>query len=201
MPVVIYLQLNCSFENGDKLMKFVKLVFVVFTFAFLWGCASGARIENMTYEGIQKGYTSKLENNTDIGEVSGGYNTNPFGSSNIDNESFYYAVRESLKKQGLYSYKGTYQLIIQLIDLDKPLIGIDMTVTTSVNYTLIDTSNGRTIFTETIVTQHTATMSDAFTASKRIRLANEGAAKKNIELLLDKLARLRPQMGRDSLTL
>jgi hypothetical protein len=46
------------------------------------------------------------------------------------------------------------------------------------------------LFDETIIAPYTATIGDAFVAIKRLRLANEGSGRKNVEGLMNKLSEL-----------
>ncbi|MGH8306193.1 MAG: hypothetical protein ACRETG_11340, partial [Steroidobacteraceae bacterium] len=57
-------------------------------------------------------------------------------------------------------------------------------------YTLIDTQSGTTIWTKDIPSEYTAKGSEAFAATKRLRLANEGAAKNNISKALTEISAL-----------
>ena len=134
-------------------------------------------MENMVFHGDQKKYSEEIQENLGLGQVSGGKKTNPAWTSEIDNEAFLGAVKESLKSQGLYSDNGKY--------------GLDLEVTAHVRYILTNVDSGEVIFDDTVITPHTAGVGDAFAAVKRLRLANEGSAKKNIEGLLNKLSDLR----------
>ena len=78
-----------------------------------------------------------------------------------------------------------------MVEIDQPSFGFDMTVTTHVRYVLTDTTINSVIYDEIIVAPHTATVGDAFAGVKRLRLANEGSGKKNIEGLLEKLSKLK----------
>jgi len=69
-------------------------------------------------------------------------------------------------------------------------LGFDLKVTTQVRYVLSNKANNKTVLDETVTAAYTAGVSDAFMGTKRLRLANEGSAKKNIEGLLDKLSQL-----------
>lgn len=158
---------------------------------YLFGCASGAKMESMIYQGDQKAYDAKLKNDMKLDAVSGGKKTNPAWASNISNEAFSGALKESLKKQGLFSENGKYKLQVKMLKLDKPMFGLDLNVTTHVQYILTDTSSNKIILEETIVASHTATFQDAFAAVKRLRLANEGSGLKNIEGILNKLSGLK----------
>ena len=76
-------------------------------------------------------------------------------------------------------------------DNDQPMFGLNFEVTTHVRYILTDRESGNVVLNETVVAPYTATVGDAFVAIKRLRLANEGSGRKNIEGLLDLLASLR----------
>ncbi|GAB2196973.1 hypothetical protein [Sessilibacter sp. MAH4] len=171
-------------------MKLVKLLGVAFLCTYLWGCASGAKMQNMVYQGDQKEYSEEIQNNLNLGEVAGGKKTNPAWTSQIGNESFAGAVKESLKLQGLYSETGKYRLEVQMLKVEQPFIGIDFKVTTHVQYKLINIATGDVVFDETIVAPYTAGFGDAVIAATRLRLANEGSGKENIAGLLSKLSEL-----------
>jgi hypothetical protein len=82
-------------------------------------------------------------------------------------------------------------LTAHLVKLEQPLIGLDMTVTATVTYTLIERSSGKTTWEKTLVTPYTAKFTDAFFAVERLKFANEGAARANIAQLISELSQLR----------
>jgi hypothetical protein len=168
----------------------MRLLLLVGLSGVLFGCASGAKVENMSSIETQHQYSAALEGNVEVNDVTGGTETNPLWTSEISNDSFKQAVKESLSSQGLFSQQGNYDLKIQLIEVDQPILGLDFTVTTHIRYVLTDKNTDTVVMDEMIVAPHTATMGDAFVAVKRLRLANEGSAKKNIEALLSKLSEL-----------
>lgn len=172
-------------------MKLIKLSIVLIGCICLLGCASGAKLDNMVFRGQQNSYAAELQGNLGLGEVSGGKKTNPAWTSEIDSDSFSGAVKESLISQGLYSDTGKFQLKVQMIKVEQPLFGFSMKVTTHVRYILSDVNSGEVVFDETVVTPHTAGASEAFTGVKRLRLANEDSAQKNIGELLRRLSELR----------
>jgi len=88
---------------------------------------------------------------------------------------------------GLFSKNGQYRLKVELLKLDQPMFGLDMTVTMTVKYTLLDYKNHNIIFTKIVSKPYTATVSNAFVAITRLRMANEGAVKENIYTFLKKL--------------
>jgi len=78
-----------------------------------------------------------------------------------------------------------------LISLDQPFIGLDLKVTATVEYSLEERSTGKKVFTKTISTPFTATFSDAALAFERLKIANEGAVRENIEKIIDELLSLK----------
>jgi hypothetical protein len=171
-------------------MKLFKLALIFVAALYLSGCASGAKMKNMTFQGEQKSYFDVLNDNIELSNVSGGQKTNPLWTSEISSEAFSGAVRGSLQAQGLLSDDGRYKLVVNMLKVDQPIFGLDFEVTTHVQYLLTDSATQSIVFDETIIAPHTATFKDAFVAVKRLRLANEGAGRKNIEALLDKLSAL-----------
>lgn len=160
--------------------------------AFLFGCASPAKMENMVYRPSQQTvYDDALKNQVGIESATGGEKTNPLWTSEISTEAFSEAVKQSLQSEGLFSENGRYQLEITMLKTQQPMFGLNFTVTTTVNYILTDRASGSVLLDEIVSAPYTATVGDAFIAVQRLRLANEGSGKENIKGLLDKLAALK----------
>lgn len=172
-------------------MNSVKSLLVLVCSLYLFGCASAAKMDAMIYQGDKKQYDENLESELNLGLVSGGQKTNPALTSKISNEDFKGALKESLKRQGLFSEGGRYLLEVEMLKVEQPLFGLEFTVTTHVQYILTDTNSSTILLNETIITPHTATFSDAIIATKRLRIANEGSGLKNIEGILNKLKELK----------
>ena len=83
-----------------------------------------------------------------------------------------------------------YQLTADLTRLDQPMAGFDLTVGSTVRYSLIETRTRKEIYARVIQISYTAKMSDALIASLRLKLANEGAVKANIEAFVNDLIAL-----------
>lgn len=163
---------------------------------YLSGCASGAQMGNMVYDGPDKAFDTTLKSNVGVSSVTGGEETNPAWTSEIDNSAFAGALNQSLKNQGLLSENGRYQLKALMLEVDQPMFGLDFEVITHVRYILTDSeNNGAVVLDETIIAPYTATIGDSFMAIKRLRLANEGSGKANIAGLLDKLSELQIKPG------
>ena len=174
-------------------MNPTKFLFVSGMLICLCGCASAAKMQNMAYTGPtaqQKVYASGLQREVKMGFVGGGSETSALWTSQIGTEEFSGAVRQSLSEQGLFSETGRYELTVMLLRIDQPLVGLDMTVSTTVQYILKDSANDEVVLDRTVITPHTATMGDALIGATRLRLANEGSARSNIEGLLEELSKL-----------
>jgi hypothetical protein len=123
-----------------------------------------------------------------LGPVAGGERTNPLWTSQVDNAPFAAALEESLRTAGLLAERdgARYELKAILVKLDQPLLGLNMTVKSEIRYVLTDRA-GAVVLDEVIAASHTATMGEAFAGVKRLRLANEGSARKNIAELIQRL--------------
>ena len=172
-------------------MNTTKVVLSFVLCLFFLGCSSSAKMENMIYLGEAKTYDESLYNAVEVESVLGGQETNPMWTSQIGNNAFAGAVKQSLADQGLLAEDGKYTLEVILHMVDQPLFGLNMTVTTMVQYVLTDTTDGSVVMDDKIVAEHTATVGDAFVGATRLRLANEGSGRRNIEGLLDKLSALK----------
>lgn len=169
--------------------SFYIVVFALFL--FLTGCASPARIEQMSVDGhpAQRIAQTPLRNNLAIRDVTGGQETNPMWKSNIGSGEFEQALEASLRTVGLLAERqsGNYVLIAHLEDVDQPVFGLNFTVTAKVNYVILQRSTGKTVFNRTLAVPYTANFGDAFYGGERLKLANEGAIRANITQLIDEL--------------
>lgn len=176
----------------------VKLLITAALVTLLAGCATPARKEMMEISATDLAkYTGQtpLKGQISISQVSGGQGTNPLWTSEIGNEEFQNALEASLKKaQLLADGEAGYTLQAKMVSVDQPLFGIDIEVTTHIQYTLSRKAGDKVVYDELISAPFTATMSDAFIAIERLKLANEGSARANIGMLIDKLYGLDPAL-------
>lgn len=170
-----------------------KFVFSILLLAVLSGCATPARIDQMTAKKID---TLKIVNETPLRNslslkgVSGGESTNPLWLSKVGSDDFKQALEQSLKTAMLLAAdqsKGSYLLSTTLVSLNQPWVGLDLQVIATVEYSLEERATGRKVFSTTISTPYTATFSDAVLAFERLKIANEGAVRENIEKIIDEL--------------
>lgn len=178
-------------------MKFLYpyLVFLAAA-STLAGCAQPAQVMNMVptlAPNVMRGQPSPLTNKVVVAEVVGGKTTNPMWTSEVGDAEFRAALEQSLKSAGLLApagSQGTYALRAQLNEVKQPMVGLSMEVTAAVNYQLKSPGNAE-ILNKTLTTPYTAAFGDSLLGVTRLRLANEGAIRANIEALLKELARVR----------
>jgi hypothetical protein len=165
----------------------------------LSACASGATAKGMTISAndIGSAPSPRFAKSLGVAEVGGGKDTNPLWTSQIDNDTFKAALADSLQVAGLLGDTGSapYQLKVSLVSLEQPFIGLDMRVTSKIRYVLTEAKSGAVVFDEEVGAAHTATVGDAFVGTKRLQLANEGSARKNIASFIEKLNALKLPAG------
>src|SRR6266568_3882619 len=105
------------------------------------GCASGARTDAMTAAvspGTIVADASPLRGAFRVGTVTGGNETNPLWKSNVSNENFRAALEQSLALHAMTARdQGRYLVNAELVSLDQPFGGFDLTVTAKVHYTVV----------------------------------------------------------------
>lgn len=135
-----------------------------------------------------------MKNNIALRDVTGGKETNPAWVSNVSSSEFERALEDSLRSVGMLSANrqaGRFQLVVHMESLDQPFMGLDMTVTATVAYTLVERASGKTVWQKTLAVPYTAKMGDAFLGTERLRLANEGAVRQNIMQLVGELQQMK----------
>jgi secreted trypsin-like serine protease len=153
--------------------------------SLLGGCASAARPEAISTTLVMPAHQSTADVSV---TVVGG------NAAEISNDAFVRALGDSIERSGIFakvSPSGArYQLKARIGSVDHPAAGVSFTVKMDVSYTLIDRQTSTAVWTQTIPSEHTAHLSDAMLAATRLRRAEEGAAKANIEQALTQIATL-----------
>ncbi|MEJ1963864.1 MAG: hypothetical protein WDO56_20835 [Gammaproteobacteria bacterium] len=147
----------------------------------LSGCASPTKPDAM----VAAPPASVHKSASDVSvSVAGGKETSKTGASQISDEAFVQALRESIEKAGLFSKvspgAARYRLTAFIGKVDQPSFGFSMTVKMEVSYTLTDTQSNKAVWTHNVASTHTTPAGEAFAGVTRLRLATEGAAKDNI---------------------
>lgn len=161
------------------MFKFTRTIAVVFGVLLIAACASGAKPVAMVPSTTPVAAINKFAGAITVATVTGGEETSPLWTSEISNADFQVALMAALKQAGFSGASEDYALNVELLEISQPLIGISMTVTSTVRYSLTD-RDGITAFSETVQSPHTAQFSESFLAVERLRLANEGSARANL---------------------
>lgn len=172
----------------------MKKILVILSVAVLAGCATPAAVEQMAVSLPIIQTNPALKNGVAVAEVTGGRETNPMWTSQVSSDAFRRALEQSLQNAGMFSKivaGSQYQLVADLTRLDQPMMGFDMTVGTTVRYSLIETQTRKEVYARVIQVSYTAKVSDAFIGSQRLKLANEGAVKTNIQAFVNDLIALK----------
>lgn len=156
---------------------------------FISGCAFPATKEGM----VVKNYEAPKQTGERIfvKESTGGSMTLPFWTSQIPNDNFTEAVKESLLISKAFSALSTnwgddWGLEIEIRNVDQPMFGFDFKVTTEAQYTLY--LKGKEVYKTYVRASGTAGTRDEFVAAARLRIANERSARANIKKFIAELA-------------
>ena len=158
------------------------LLAAIGTGACVSGCASPAKPDAMVPTIVPA--THRNDHDVMVA-VSGGKATSSAGASQISDEDFATALRQSLEKSGVFAKVSPagayYKLTAYIGNVDQPILGASMTVSMEVSYALINTASGESVWTKNVLSKYTAAFSEAFAGPTRLRLANEGAARDSIQ--------------------
>jgi len=156
---------------------------------FISGCAFPATKEGM----VVTNYLAPKQTgeNIFVKESTGGSTTLPFWTSQIPNDNFTEAVKESLIRSKAFSALSTnwgddWGLEIEIRNVDQPMFGFDLTVITETKYTLY--LKDKKVYTTYIRESATATVGDSFIAIARLRIANEKSAQANVKKFIAELS-------------
>lgn len=169
----------------------------------LSGCVSPAGMHQMTAKTIEVSKISDenlLKNNLELKNIS--ESTKSFmGKRELKNpliksEDFRQALEQSLKSAALLASdqaNAAYMLEVNLLEVKFLMseavvaLNIDLEFLVTAEYSLLEKKTGKKLYTQTIATPFVATMSDSFFAYKRMQVGAEGAARANIEKVVDEL--------------
>ena len=166
---------------------------VVATLLALGGCASPVTYQAMVPVTLK---VSQQHPQSVSVAALGGSGTDSMGKSQIDNAELAKAVTEAINQTKTFSRVvpgkgGDYLLTVNIVNVVQPNFGFSFTVGLEMGWTLIRASDSSTVWQEAIKSEHTASATDAFAGTTRLRLATEGAARNNVEQGLRKIAELK----------
>ena len=175
------------------MMKSATSILIVLLAWAAVGCASSAKPEAM----ISVPASAVHQSASDVAVTAiGGKETSAMFISQISNEDFALALRDSFEKAGLFkkalaSGPARYALDAFIVQLNQPMFGASMTVSMEVSYTLSRTEPKEVILKKGIFSTYTAAFGEAFVGATRLQMANEGAARKNIEQVIQEISSLK----------
>ena len=116
--------------------------------------------------------------------------------SQVSDSVFSQALVESITKSQVFTRViegkgGDYLLTVSLVSMEQPSFGASFTVKMEAGWSLKNNTTGAAVWQESVRSEHTATMGDAFVGTERLRLATEGAARNNIKQGLGKISKLK----------
>jgi hypothetical protein len=125
-------------------------------------------------------------------QTSGGQETFPIGRSKISNRDFTEALAAALEESGLFyaviDRPGDYDLYVHIEELRQPHFAWTMEVRLVTSWSLSRRGEREPTWNEVITTNYGVPFSVEFSGIKRLRLANEGAARSNIEKAIVEMA-------------
>lgn len=167
--------------------QFMPLALLVLALG-LSACASGAKPGAMLAPNTPQtsiSANSNLREAVGIGQASGGRETNPMWMSDVSSSDLAEALRLSLAARTMLAIRDErFKLEASMINLQQPMMGIDMTVVSKIRYRLTRVADNAIVFEREITAPFTAAFSSSFYGVERLRLANEGSIRENISQFL-----------------
>ena len=164
-----------------------KIVLPLLVIAVLSGCATPATKQAMTVQSTSVSVMQQQKGKFVVEKVTGGKATNPMWTSQVSQENFEGALKDSLLTVGLTSpdpTSSTFKIDADLVSLEQPMFGLTFDVVSTVNYRVYKDGFEKSI---PVKATGTATVSDAFIAIERLKLANEKSIQENIKAFIVQL--------------
>ena len=174
-------------------MRRVSIHLLLATTMICTGCtAVAAKPEAMT---VQIRLPIHKSPSTVAVAVMGGRDTSAMWTSQIADVDFAQALLQSVEQSGLFVQApkdGSAKYLLQafIVKINQPMIGLSMTVSMEVDYALARTEPKQVLWQKAVSSTYTAPLSEAFVGVTRLRLANEGAARENIEQAIQEMSQL-----------
>lgn len=169
----------------------MRLFLCLTMIAVLAGCAQPAKVSGMTTQNVAGGVVAAnpaLLGTLTVGAVTGGQETSPMWTSEVDSPSFKAALEQSLLTNALLANipaNAPYRVEAHLAELEQPLIAVTSNVTSVVQYRVFDAASSQLWFEKTINATGSASVGDAFYGVDRLRIANERSIEANIQRFIE----------------
>lgn len=127
--------------------------------------------------------------------VAGGQGTSAFGKSSVSDTDLKIAIEGTILKTKAFKQlvkvgDADYELSVSVITVNQPNMGFSFTVKTDLGWQLRKIRDDKILWRKVINSEHTTGAGEAFAGVARLRMATEGAIKRNIELALKEIATL-----------
>jgi hypothetical protein len=178
--------------------RVVRRIGVVATLALaaatLAACAEGARPDSMTISAGASAPLAPTDPNYKalrVIHVDGGSKTNPLWMSAVSSEDFQKALESSLRGIGLLAddpAQAKLEVTANLQSLQRPMAGLDLSVTSTVHYSAKTTAaDPKIVFDDVVAATGTARFGEALLAVQRLQMANEASMRENIKVFIQRL--------------
>ncbi len=174
-----------------------KLLVTLFSIVVvLGGCASPEQINQPATASQIKGMFPLLRN-IRVDDINAGNRKSYLQISGIDRWEFKHALKDALAKSGwLTDDPGAkYVLKTRIVEEGQPPTGVDITVTSEIEYKLVQTSDGREFLDERVRASSTD-LDRTREMRERIKAAQMESAKNTIAQLISKLEALMAKRNR-----
>jgi hypothetical protein len=189
-----HLELRLPEMGGTFMQRTLVLLMSFFVAGSCLGCtASGAKRAAMVPNAVQ---LVNYHPCSVSAAVYGGSETIPIWTSEIGDAEFRQALEDAIRDSRLFSAvapegSGDYRLVVAIREVKQPMMGASMTVDVTADWQLMRGNDPQIIWRDTVKSTYTAKWNAHFVGYERLRLANEGAARANIEEGLRRVSSIR----------
>jgi hypothetical protein len=172
-------------------MKPIRYVLVFAAVIGLAGCASPPTREAMSVSTpVARSYPYSVSVQT-----RGGAETSAMAGSNLSDDDLKGALEKSIVDTKLFravvqGKDGDYELAVAVTQMSRPVFGLSFTVELETAWSLTKMADKKVLMRKVVKSSQTASVGDAFVGVTRLRIAVEGAVRKNIEQGLQAIAEL-----------
>jgi hypothetical protein len=169
-----------------------RLIALLFVASLVTGCASPTNPLAMAPVDYVPG---KIQPYSVSVNVAGGQETSAMGKSSVADADLKTAIEETILKTKAFKQLvkvggADYELSASIMTVDQPSMGFSFTVKTDIAWKLGKVNGDNALWRKVVHSEHTTGTGEAFAGVERLRLATEGAVRKNIELALKEIATL-----------
>jgi len=133
------------------------------------------------------------ESNVSDVSFSGSANILVVGSNEAiaKNSDIKLAIEAALANSQLFNGDETkFRINVNVLSIKNPMMGINLKSELRIKWQLIDIAENKIVWEDNLTNDYTATMTDSLVAVTRLRIANEGVIRENIQLAIDEMIAL-----------